>query len=145
MEIPPLLSAEGYMPEGVHKTNLSNIETVFGTQNERRRELFLKAQMGMVNLFKAGATKIWLDGSFTTSKEYPNDVDGIWEPGQNIDMDILDPAFLDPDFAKRKFGLDLYLNGVEGGSGQPFVEFFQTSRDGKRKGILLLEYRDYNI
>jgi hypothetical protein len=38
---------------------------------------------------------------------------------------------------KDEFGIDFFIAEViEGGSGKPFPEFFQTNRDGDPKGII---------
>jgi hypothetical protein len=43
---------------------------------------------------------------------------------------------------KEKYGVDFLIVGVDIGrvSTQPILEFLQFSRDGKAKGVLLLEY-----
>jgi hypothetical protein len=41
---------------------------------------------------------------------------------------------------KRKSGLGFFISqGTEGSSGVPFVEFFQTDRDGFRRGIIEID------
>ena len=81
---------------------------------------------------------------FTTAKDAPNDVDGCWEYHAAVDVDELDPVFLDTspprEAMKTKYGVDLLISGaplVDAG-GQTVEEFFQEDRDGNRKGILLL-------
>lgn len=91
------------------------------------------------NLAAAGVKRIWINGSFVTTKAHPNDIDGCWDCSKDIDTDVLDPVFLNRTLTKEKFGLDFFIAGLtERGSGKPFSEFFQTNRDGDRKGILVV-------
>lgn len=47
---------------------------------------------------------------------------------------------------KAKYGVDFFpANGVELGSGQPFLDFFQTDKDGRPKGILVIELEKEQI
>jgi hypothetical protein len=46
------------------------------------------------NLNKANVRKLWIDGSFVTNKEHPNDIDGVWETNDRIDFAVLDSGFL---------------------------------------------------
>jgi hypothetical protein len=67
-----------------------------------------------------------------------------------VNAETLDPRFWDfdtPEEAqknrqaiKEEFGLDFFMAEIiEGGSGKPFPEFFQTNRDGVPKGILQID------
>ena len=41
---------------------------------------------------------------------------------------------------KEKYGVDFFpASRVERGSGQAFLDFFQIDKDGRRKGILIIE------
>jgi hypothetical protein len=99
---------------------------------------------GLRNLKQSGVRTVYLDGSFVTNKTYPGDIDGCWDANPDIDVGKLDSVFL--DFSnrraamKRKYGLDFFISqGTEGSSGVPFVEFFQTDRDGVRRGIIEID------
>lgn len=59
-------------------------------------------------------------------------------------MDVLDKVFLNfnnnREAMKTKFGVDFFVSqAIENSSGVPIVEFFQTDRDGIKRGILLVE------
>ena len=42
--------------------------------------------------------------------------------------------------AKRRFGVDFFpAAATELGSGQPFLRFFQTDREGRERGVLLVD------
>jgi hypothetical protein len=94
---------------------------------------------GAANFSKANVRKLWIDGSFVTNKEHPNDIDGAWETNDQIDLVVLDPVFLGSRAAmKDQYGLDFFPDVIEAGSGLPFPVFFRTNRENKPKGILVV-------
>jgi len=78
-----------------------------------------------------------------------NDVDGCYDLAEDVtveDLGRLAPIFPpDPEGrveAKRRFGADLFpAAATELGSGQPFLRFFQTDREGHERGVLSVELR----
>lgn len=142
----PSLTAGGELPPGVHSATLQEVEDAFGSRNDRR-QLLMKGLKEAVALLKAGdVSKVFIDGSFVSDKEEPNDIDGCWS-SIGADASKLDPLFWDfadeEDFQnkreslRQKFGIDFFIAEIiEGGSGKPFPEFFQTNRDGDAKGII---------
>jgi hypothetical protein len=139
--IPELV--KGNLPEGIHKCTIKEIEERF-TFSDRRKELFSGLKQAVNNLDKAGVERVYIDGSFVTSKQEPVDIDGCWDANSSINMDVLDQVFLNFDnnreAMKTNFGVDFFVSQtIENSSGVPFVEFFQTDRDGIKRGILLVE------
>jgi len=138
--IPPFTKS-GELPPGVFVTDIDEIEAVLGF-NSIRRELIEGLRKALENLREAGVQRVWINGSFVTTKEEPNDVDGCWDPSQ-VDEKELDPVLL--DFSKgraamkEKYGVDFFPNVIEGISGKVFYRFFQQNRDLEPKGILLVE------
>lgn len=95
------------------------------------------------NLQASGVRKIWIDGSFVTSKKEPRDVDGCWEYTERVDLGRLDPVFLAESRTpmKEKYGVEFFPAFViEAGSNLPFPKFFQVNRDGDPKGILVVSF-----
>ena len=148
MPIPKLIAGE--LPPGVHKTSLDEISKSFGSTNDRRKLLMVGLIRAAQNFKAGGVGEIYVDGSFTTAKELPNDVDGCWSA---IDAD---PASVDPVFwkfdspqefeqvnrkqMKDKYHLDFYVAEWPSNSqGRPFPDYFQTNRSGEPKGILLVD------
>jgi hypothetical protein len=127
----PKLMANGELPPGVHIVSLAEVETSFGQTNHRRRQL-MKGLKEALALFKiANVSKVFVDGSFTTDKDEPNDIDGCWSC---IGVDDFERKRQD---IKNEFGIDFFIAEIiEGGCGKPFPEFFQTNRDGELKGII---------
>ncbi len=98
-------------------------------------------------LAHAGCTRLWLDGSFVTNKELPSDYDACWGP-HGVNPTQLDPAVLDFSPAgrattKARYQGDLFIAGIETGSGLPFVNFFQQTREGDPKGIVVLDPQEH--
>lgn len=142
----PVLTSSGELPPGIYIATLSEVENKFGKSN-KRRQLLMKGLKKVLKIFKvADVSKVFIDGSFITDKEEPDDIDGCWS-SIGVDETKLDPRFWDfedvEDFEmkrheiKMEFGIDFFIAEiVEGGSGKPFPEFFQTNRDGEPKGII---------
>jgi hypothetical protein len=138
----PTPNALGELPPGIHTATLAEVETVFAT-TPRRRRLFEGLRRAVQNLQAAGVCRVFIDGSFVTTKADPNDVDGCWE-GDDVNVDLLDPVFLDFSQARRamkaKYGVDFFLaTWQEAGSGLTFLAFFQRNRADDPKGIVQLE------
>jgi hypothetical protein len=138
----PEFDKNGNLPPGVYIVSLKDIESNF-TWTTRRKKLFKGLKRAIDNLTKANVKKVWIDGSFVTSKNDPNDIDGCWQADKDVDADKLDPVFLDMnpprEAMKKKYGVDFLIAGVPiaDSPGKSIEEFFQIDRDGNKKGILL--------
>jgi len=74
--IPPF-DDSGWLPPGVHRATLAEIEDRFGRQSELRR-VQMESVRWMVELaVRAGVQRIVLNGSFVTDIIEPNDVDCV--------------------------------------------------------------------
>ena len=93
---------------------------------------------------KAGCQTVYINGSFVTIKELPNDYDCCWEEA-GVDPVALDPALLtfDPGRAtqKAKYMGELFpASIIAEENGLSFLEFFQTDREtGRPKGIVAID------
>ena len=90
--------------------------------------------------------RVYIDGSFVSRKPHPGDIDGCWEVDHNVVYDRIDPVLLDfkdgRKQMKRKHGVDFFVAAhTEAGSGLSFLDFFQHDRDGRPKGILVVNLR----
>jgi len=143
MSIPALLE-NGELPPGEHHATLDEVEATYGSSSERRKLLMKGLRKASSNLELSGVSMLWVDGSFITGKEEPNDIDGCWEYTSAVDVNKLDPFFLGSrDKIKNKYGLDFFIaNIIEAGSGLPFPEFFQVNRNGEAKGIIIITLGD---
>lgn len=86
----------------------------------------------------------YLDGSFVTAEAYPNDYDACWEVF-GVDPDKLDTVLLDVEWMRQQIK-DKYLGDVlpnlPRAPGRNLLSFFQTDRDGYKKGIILIDLRE---
>jgi len=139
------LKENGELIAGEHEATLDEIEKAYGLSSERRKLLMQNLRDAATNLKAAGVRTIWVDGSFVTDKNEPNDIDGCWEYNDAIDLGKLDRVFLSRtrQDAKEKYGLDFFVSQItEAGSGLPFPKFFQVNRDGEAKGIIVVRLGD---
>ena len=139
----PELQGNNELPEGEHLASLDEIEITYGSSTHRRKELVRGLLDAASNMKAAGVKCIWINGSFVTNKREPNDIDGCWEYDADVNLGVLDPAFLGTRAEmKKKYGLDFFIaNVIETGSGLPFPKFFQRNRDGVPKGIIMVKLR----
>ena len=138
----PSPAREGLSQQHWHQTSLKEVESVFGSSNDRRKLLMRRLHEAARNFELSGVRTIWVNGSFVTDKEQPNDIDGCWEYTQSVNAETLDTVFLQPSrkAMKEKYGLDFFIaNIIEAESGLPFPKFFQVNRNGEAKGILVVK------
>jgi Family of unknown function (DUF6932) len=142
----PEFTAQGLLPQGVHPATLEEVLERFGG-NERREQLLNGLVEALGLLRAAGCRCVYINGSFVTSKERPNDVDVCWDV-DGVDADALDPVFFDFDDGraaqKARFGAEFFPAQVpEGLTGRAFLDFFQVDRQtGEPKGIIELRLDD---
>lgn len=134
------------MPPGIYETDFEELKEKMGWS--RRRLALLEGLQRAVELMAAsGVTRVYLDGSFVTDKDRPNDIDGCYDPAPDAtaeqleDMAPIFPPSLDNRVkAKELYGVDFFPTAAtELGSGRPFLRFFQKDREGRERGVLVLE------
>ena len=88
----PELEINGELPVGIHIATVEEVEDRFGQSNDRRK-LLMSGFKNAIEQFEV--KRIFVDGSFTTDKEDPNDIDGSWATsGVNEDnLHLLDELF----------------------------------------------------
>jgi hypothetical protein len=142
----PEFNAGGLLPQGIHPATLEEVLERFGG-NERRDQLLTGLVEALRLLRAAGCRRVYINGSFVTAKERPNDIDACWDV-DGVDADALDPVFFDFDDGraaqKARFGAEFFPAQVpEGVTGRTFLEFFQVDRQtGEPKGIIELRLDD---
>ena len=142
----PEFIAGGLLPEGIHPATLEEVRERFGG-NERRRQLLAGLVAALLLLRAAGCRRVYINGSFVTAKERPNDIDVCWDI-EDVDADALDDVFFDfsdgREAQKARFGCEFFPAQLpEGVTGRAFLEFFQTDKQtGEPKGIIELKLDD---
>lgn len=138
----PEFDPKGLLPQGTYSATWEEVIERFGG-NERRRQLLLRLSEALNLLKSAGCRRVYIDGSFVTSKQRPNDIDVCWDIN-GVDPDALDAVFFDFDDGraaqKARFGAEFFPAQVlEGLTGKTFLEFFQVDKStGEQKGIIEL-------
>lgn len=121
----------------------NEIETRFGG-TEGRDALLHGLRAALESLAAAGCRTAYINGSFVTEKEEPQDFDACWDAA-GVDPDRLDPALL--DFAnrraaqKQRFGGELFpADFAAEPAGMRFLDYFQRDREtGDAKGIVAID------
>ena len=133
--------ADGRLPPGEWAASWQEVETSFGG-TPWRRLLLGGCRRALGSLRAAGCRRVWIDGSFVTAKVHPGDIDGCYDP-IGVDPSLLHRALRDLSpgrpAQKAEFACEFFPNVIEAGSGTFFVEFFQRDRDGRPKGIVVID------
>lgn len=141
--VTPKLLTDGNLPAGIHWASWDEIWTSFGCTTWRRY-LLAGFRAAVDSLKASGCQTVFLDGSFVTEKEVPDDYDACWEV-VGVDPTLLDPVLLtfDPGRAtqKAKYLGELFIaSDIADSNGRAFFEFFQIDKDtGSLKGIIALD------
>ena len=91
----PGFDAAGNLPPGIHFSSWDEFAQRYGTTDHRKR-LLEGLAAALSSLKQAGCRTAYIDGSFITTKEVPDDFDGCWDP-TGVDDTLLDPVLLDFD------------------------------------------------
>ena len=139
----PQFDADGLLPPGVHWAVWDEVTARFGN-TPWRRQLLEGLGMAINSLRRAGCHTVYIDGSFVTSKEMPNDFDACWEE-EGVAPELLDPELLHFDAGraaqKARYQGELFPASIGAtADGMSFLEFFQTDREtGRTKGIVAVD------
>jgi hypothetical protein len=133
----PEFNELGYLPPGIYETSWLEFMSRFAINRQRQR-LVTGLAAALRKLGVAGCRRVLIGGSFVTSKEHPNDFDG-WYEGFGLDLNLLDSLFLeDVESQMEVFGGTLF-------SPPSYEGFFQTDREGRSKGVIVLDPQEMII
>lgn len=144
----PGFTDNGKLPKGIHKATWDEFSNKFGG-NERRKKLLIGLDKLMEELGNAGCSAVYVDGSFVTDKEYPNDYDLCWKM-EKVFIENLDPILLDYTLSGKDKMEEKYLGDIRGAefsvreTGKTYLHFFQHDRNGDAKGIIELNPLEIN-
>ena len=142
----PEFEPGGNLPPGVYDATWSLFSDRFGA-NHHRRHLLSGLKRALDSLKVAGCANVFVDGSFVTRKDLPEDYDACWDP-VGVDPLLLDPILLRFENQRRlqkiMFFGELFPSSFPATlAGMRFLEFFQRDRDtGSPKGIVRLKVQD---
>jgi hypothetical protein len=141
----PEFTDDGLLPPGIHRATVAEFKQRFAvfTRSDRRWKILEKIDALLTEAGRSGIVRrVLVAGSYVTAKPEPNDFDCIL---------VLDPSIVGaalPPFqynlvsrktARRMFGGDI-MPALEGSTAlAKYLEFFQTTREGWRAGIVEIE------
>ena len=127
----PAFDNEGYLPAGIHVATLQEIKVRFGQESEIRR-VQMESLMWIIKLAeRTGVLRIVVNGSFTTDKLEPNDVDCVLLIGTGFPRD---------KSAEAELLSGLPFINMELVNNEAFAQFtgktFATDRNPVAKGMI---------
>lgn len=136
----PEFRPDGYLPEGIHIANESEVTFRFGSATPRRRRLVLRLRQWLELARKVKATRLLLDGSFVTSKAQPDDIDAVVLLPPNFLTQILtgsQPAIELEQMLLTRRPEELFA-AEDQTDWEDWVQFFSRTReqDGRQKGLV---------
>lgn len=142
----PEFDENGNLPPGVYWAEWEEFEERFG-YNSRRALLMAGLKLAMQELQEAGCSRIYIDGSFTSSKTTPGDFDCCWEEsGVNAyELKLLAPTIynftLQRTQQKAKYKGEIFpANYSANETGTLYIDFFQfDTRANISKGIIAID------
>ena len=144
--IPELISLPGapwrVLPPGIHRATMDDIRDRFA-YNPHRQQLFDGLMLALQSLALAGCVRLYLDGSYVTSKPVPGDFDACWDPA-GVNKQALDPVFMTFSHGRQaqkvRFGGEFFPSTeLAGANDRSFLEFFQLDKQSLlAKGIILI-------
>ncbi|MEG4841112.1 DUF6932 family protein [Microcoleus sp. B9-D4] len=140
----PEFDENGNLPRGVHFCEWEEFKERFGT-TVKRENMIRGLKLAMTQLKAAGARTIYINGSFVTSEETPNDFDACYDR-ETVDREYLRinaPRLFnhyDRNAQKAKYRGEIFPSDEPVGNyGQNSFEFFQVDRDKNKKGIIAID------
>jgi len=138
----PSFAKNGMLPPGIHKSSWSEFCKRYG-YNDKRKELLDGLRLLLDELKKVGCQAVYVDGSFVTEKDAPNDYDLCWKM-DNVLVEDLDPVLLDYTLSGKEKIAQKYKGDIRGAefavreTGATYLEFFQHDQNGEPKGVMQL-------
>jgi hypothetical protein len=134
----PPFTEQGYLPPGIWPMTWQEFCDRYG-YNTRRINLLSGLLSALRLLIPLGCHTVYIGGSFVTSKEKPNDVDGCFD-AMNINNSLIDPIFKDLDAQKARFGCELRMDFMSG-----FQGYLQSGRGSQPLGIIEIDLNSLTL
>lgn len=134
---------DGYLPEGLHLSTEAEATFRFGTHTPRRRSPALRLRRWIELARSISARRLFVDGSFVTSKTEPNDVDVVvWLPDDFAHrVSCGNPEALEPESMLLTRHPEEIFAAEDRRDWDDWLEFFGRTRetDGRRKGVVEIQ------
>jgi hypothetical protein len=138
----PAFNHDGNLPEGLHVATEDEVYERFATPSARRQWLGEQLR-SLVALAKSTGqlARMFLWGSFVTSKEVPNDLDVLLVMGTEFAIEALPlqtQVVFDHVQARLRFQADVFWTkaSIDPQVLQLWLDTYQTGKDFTRRGIV---------
>jgi hypothetical protein len=144
----PAFDSNGDLPTGIHPATLQELRMRFGEQNRTREIVFGRLErIARIARRTGHLARMIVYGSFVTAKHEPNDVDVFLIFAETFDSSMCDAEtslLLDHATADAHFGASVFWlrRPAAFGGEQATIEFWQTRRDGRLRGIVEIVEND---
>ncbi len=136
------LNRDGNLPEGVHVATVEEVVSRFATTSARRKWLGerLRSLLAMAKSTEQ-LQRVFLWGSFVTSKDSPNDLDVLLVMSADFESNKLPEIchlLFDHAQARLRFNADVFWTKASIGDKtlELWLNTYQTGKDFKRRGIV---------
>ncbi len=142
----PDFNENGELPEGIHEATLEEVQDRFCI-NFKRKQLFRDFLLLMKEFQKIDCKDIYIDGSFTSNIDFPNDVDVCWGTLENASSEyfkyikeVAPDLHYEIDYFGKCHIQPAYYNAwTQDIQNIFYIDFFQISKIYKTpKGIIKL-------
>lgn len=137
-----LVFKSGLLKSNIYEMTLTEFEEAF-VNNSSRERIFKGLLLLIEHLREIGCITIYIDGSYVTKKQRPNDVDVCWvvEKGSMGMAEEKFPWLADPEnnikYLNANYCADVFPSDFLMYSGGTILDFFQKDKEThKLKGII---------
>jgi len=142
----PEFNESGDLPEGKHRASITEVVTRFGSVTDQRKAITDRLRRVYELAISTGhLDRFILFGSYVSDKKEPKDVDVILVMRNEFHAENC-PAessvLFDHERANIELGASIFWIRPEMLLGEPleeFLAFWETKRDGRRRGIVEIE------
>jgi predicted nucleotidyltransferase len=137
----PSFNDEGNLPPGIYRATLAEIANRFVQPRRMRRQALTNTLVKFITyLLGFGPTEIYIDGSYTTAKLLPSDVDIAIVFPPSYDLGGNGWRFLNKYDLTERMDVHVFKMGIDQDSIERFIKGWTTDLEsGRPKGIILLE------
>jgi len=139
----PDFREDGYLPEGLFLASAAEITFRFGTANRQRRRLVLRLRRWIELARAISARRLFIDGSFVTTKLEPNDIDAVVLLPDDFESQIAAEFEGAIEFEQMLLSRrpEEIVAAEDTADWLEWIEFFGRTResDGRRKGLVEIE------
>ncbi len=139
----PEFNEVGDLPEGIHPASIAEVVIRFGSETPRRVEITRRLRrIHALALATNHLDRLIVFGSYVSDVDEPNDVDVVLlmrNDFRSEECPIESSVLFDHARANDKLGASIFWLRPEMLLGEPveqFLAFWQTKRDGQRRGIV---------